>query len=499
MKLRHQLAFSAFAVFALIFSGSGLTLIEISARLRQQDQIDALIAQNRAIDGMLSSAAALMAFTPSSSSPQRQLQNQLEKILADSALETGVRILDEEGRIMADSGFPEIDDNQMETPQNDQIWMKIKNTAAGPILISAHALPLNDTRLIIQSSADLRALRRDVQNQLGLFFFINLAACAVYWLAMIVVSRRLTQPIEQLAEGERQIAGGRWSQRVPVSGAQELKALAENFNRMAETVEQKVAELETGNQEKEIFINNLSHEMKTPLTSILGYTQLLRRTKMSPQDAEQALDIIESEARRMERLSSRLMQLIIAARPLSECSAAALDSFIEQAVLRLKPALREKSLRLCVECELLTVLIDEELMQAALRNVLDNAVKASQPQTLITIEAKTTETGWQIAVRDEGCGIQDPHPERMLQPFVMEDQARSRKHHGAGLGLALTQRIVQAHGGTVEIDSQPGHGTEVRFVFPPETLAADAKAEASQTKARTGKSEQDKEKTHEEQ
>ena len=103
MKLRHQLALSAFAVFALIFSGSGLTLIEISARLRQQDQIDARIAQNRAIDGMLSSAAALMAFTPSSFSPQRQLQNQLEKILADSALETGVRILDEEGRIMADS------------------------------------------------------------------------------------------------------------------------------------------------------------------------------------------------------------------------------------------------------------------------------------------------------------------------------------------------------------------------------------------------------------
>lgn len=71
MKLRHQLALSAFAVFALIFSGSGLTLIEINARLRQQDQIDALIAQNRAIDGMLSSAAALMAFTSSSFSPQR--------------------------------------------------------------------------------------------------------------------------------------------------------------------------------------------------------------------------------------------------------------------------------------------------------------------------------------------------------------------------------------------------------------------------------------------
>ena len=122
----------------------------------------------------------------------------------------------------------------------------------------------------------------DITGGFCLLYTSNLAAYAVYWLAMIVVSRRLTQPVEQLAEGERQIAGGRWSQRVPVSRAQELKALAENFNRMAETVEQKVAELETENQEKEIFINNLSHEMKTPLTSILGYTQLLRRTKMSP-------------------------------------------------------------------------------------------------------------------------------------------------------------------------------------------------------------------------
>lgn len=75
----------------------------------------------------------------------------------------------------------------------------------------------------------------------------------------------------------------------------------------------------------------------------------------------------------------------------------------------------------------------------------------------------------------------------MLQPFVMEDQARSRKHHGAGLGLALTQRIVQAHGGMVEIDSQPGHGTEVRFVFPLETLAADAESRSFANKSTDGK------------
>lgn len=133
---------------------------------------------------------------------------------------------------------------------------------------------------------------------------------------MIVISRRLARPVELLAERERQIASGNWHQRLDLSGSRELKALAVNFNRMAETVEQKVAELETGNQEKEIFIHNLSHEMKTPLMLILGYAQLLRRTAMKPEDAEKALDVIESEARRMEQLSSRLMQLIMAAQPL---------------------------------------------------------------------------------------------------------------------------------------------------------------------------------------
>ena len=233
--------------------------------------------------------------------------------------------------------------------------------------------------------------------------------------------------------------------------------------------------------------------MKTPLTSILGYAQLLRRTAMKPEDAEKALDVIESEARRMEQLSSRLMQLIMAAQPLPPLKSQSVEQLLKQAAVRLEPVLQAAQLQLIVESEPLELEMEEELMQAALRNVLDNAVKASSAGGRLWLSAFLLNTTIIIAVRDEGRGIQDPHPERMLEPFVMEDKARTRKHYGAGLGLALTQRIVTAHGGRVEVKSKPHAGTEIRFVFPlsSERPTASDKSqlekESAAGKAKTGK------------
>lgn len=466
MKLRVQLALSAFLLFALIFNGAGLTLIESSAHQRFQDQLDALIGQNRAIDGLLTTTVSLLQFYPAAGSLDEQLRDQLGKMLKENALENGVRILDDAGVLIAENQFPDIADDQLSLPDTDQIWLKRKSAGDREYLISAHRVALKSRTLIVQTSADITELGRDLDHQRWLFLMINVIASAAYLGAMFVISRRLIQPVEQLAERERLIASGQWHQRADLSGSRELKELAENFNRMAETVEQKVAELEAGNQEKEIFIHNLSHEMKTPLTSILGYTQLLRRTKMESEAREQALDVIESEARRMEQLSSRLMQLIMAAQPLPALKPQSVTQLLNQTAVRLEPSLHAAQLNLIVECEPLELEMDEELMQAALRNVLDNAIKASSPGSRLWLKAIRREGAVILSVRDEGCGIQDPQPERMLEPFVMEDKARTRKHHGAGLGLALTQRIVAAHGGRVELKSKPGIGTEILFIFP---------------------------------
>lgn len=155
--------------------------------------------------------------------------------------------------------------------------------------------------------------------------------------------------------------------------------------------------------------------------------------------------------------------------------------------------LSSRLMQLIVESEPLELEMEEELMQAALRNVLDNAVKASSAGGCLWLSAFLLNTTIIIAVRDEGCGIQDPHPERMLEPFVMEDKARTRKHYGAGLGLALTQRIVTAHGGRVEVKSKPHAGTEIRFVFPlpsEQPTASDKsqlEKESAAGKAKTGK------------
>ena len=106
MRLRYQLALSAFALFALIFNGAGLMLIEISAHQRFQDQLEAMIGQNRALDGLLTTTVSLLQFYPSVQSLDEQLKNQLEKMLKENGLETGVRILDEDGVCLAENQFP---------------------------------------------------------------------------------------------------------------------------------------------------------------------------------------------------------------------------------------------------------------------------------------------------------------------------------------------------------------------------------------------------------
>ena len=180
MRLRYQLALSAFALFALIFNGAGLMLIDISAHQRFQDQLEAMIGQNRALDGLLTTTVSLLQFYPSVQSLDEQLKNQLEKMLKENVLETGVRILDDSGVCLAENQFPEIADDQLTLPQPDQIWLKTKRFKDREYLISAHQVALNSRTLIVQTSAEITELRLDQEHQRWLFLIITFVASAVY-------------------------------------------------------------------------------------------------------------------------------------------------------------------------------------------------------------------------------------------------------------------------------------------------------------------------------
>ena len=220
------------------------------------------------------------------------------------------------------------------------------------------------------------------------------------------------------------------------------------------------------------FVANVSHELKTPITSIKGFVETLLDGALSnPDDAERFLRIVATQADRLNSIIEDLLSL-----SKIEQSERAADLVVEQvavndmlqAVLydcQSKAAQREIDVR--VDCDPdLTAQINAPLLEQAVTNLLDNALKYSEPGSEVLITAVATETEVTIAVSDHGCGIDAEHLPRLFERFYRVDKARSRKLGGTGLGLAIVKHIVQAHQGRITVDSTPGVGSVFRIHLP---------------------------------
>lgn len=234
---------------------------------------------------------------------------------------------------------------------------------------------------------------------------------------------------------------------------------------MAAAVERHAEELEESEKRKDLFMGNLTHELKTPLTAISGYTETMRRIKLSEEDEAEALDYICKECRRLERLSQKMMRLL----KLDHSKELMREEF---AVSRLFEAVKE-SCRAVADRKGVSIVIAEaeerltadfDLMCDALMNLVDNAVKASKPDSEVQIYTeRVDDSGFYMVVQDHGHGIAPEDQEHILEPFYMADKSRSRKNGGAGLGLALTALILRNHNMTLEVESEEGHGTKMKI------------------------------------
>ena len=301
------------------------------------------------------------------------------------------------------------------------------------------------------------ARSRSLQRFLLLEAAVLIGAAA----AAALFSRRLIRPLAVLNQASRRIAAGDYALRTNVGTDDEIGQLSQNFDRMAAAVQDKVAALELSVQQREDFMGAFTHELKTPMTGILGYADLLRSMQPDPAEQREAARAIYHEAHRLESLSGKLLQLLhldeeeLALEPVS------LDRAVTQAVKAARPALEQNG-HAGVEALStgLWVLGDADLLCDLVLNLLTNAAKAGPGKT-INITAEQAGKTVLLRVRDQGCGIPADQLARVIEPFYMVDKSRARKQGGSGLGLALCNRIAQAHGGTLTIDSAPGKGTAV--------------------------------------
>lgn len=317
---------------------------------------------------------------------------------------------------------------------------------------------------------DISTVYDTLNEQMRFVQIVSLVFACLIGLVLMLFVLRLMAPLHRIHNTLHQIADGDYQLRLPEQGGQEFRSLSRSINQMAEAIEANLRQVEGLAESRKQFIDNLAHEMKTPLTSILGFADILRiKRTVSDEQRQEYAGIIVEETKRLQALSGKLMELITAGNMALDREEVNAAELLADTARAMTPLLERRGLTLRQAAEEgITLWIDRPLFASLLYNLVDNASKASQEGQEIAMTCRQAEEGVRLSVSDRGMGMSKEDVEKVTEPFYMVDKSRSRKAGGAGRGLALCVEIAHRHGAELHIDSQPGEGTTVTILFPPE-------------------------------
>ena len=309
---------------------------------------------------------------------------------------------------------------------------------------------------------------RDTALLVGAGLIAGLTGAALLFTGLISSMRR---PLEDLVEASGRLASGDLDVRVKVGGLSETATLGGAFNEMAEELQRRAGERDQLERMKDEFVLTASHELRSPLTSVQGFAELLllEREKLSPGQAE-TVEVILDNTRHLVRLLNDLLDLArsdagrLTIRP--EPTGAA--SLIEEAVrtMRAQFDAREQDLRLQIEADLPEVEADPDRIRQVLVNLLTNANEYCPRGAQIEVKARRAGAEVEIEVTDNGPGIPAEQLEHIFERFTRGDAGETQRVGGTGLGLAISKSLIELHGGAIGAESTPGGGSTFRIRLP---------------------------------
>lgn len=282
---------------------------------------------------------------------------------------------------------------------------------------------------------------------------------------MLLVLFFVMRNMQKLSRATRQFARGRYDTRVKIRSTDEIGMLATDFNWMANAMNTQMEQLQNEVRRQEEFTAAFAHELKTPLTAIIGYADTIRQMELSPQETDMCADYIYHQGKRLQSLSYKLLEMTMAGNQEITWREIQVPELLQEIAKTVQPSLEEKNLTLQVQAADGLIYGDRELLSSLFINLIDNARKASEPGQIIRVTGKAVPGGCYITVEDEGRGIPPEELSRITEAFYMVDKSRSRKEGGAGLGLALCQKIVELHQGSWQFESEPGKGLKITVLF----------------------------------
>ena len=316
-------------------------------------------------------------------------------------------------------------------------------------LLIAHALDGEITLLTALDVSPVYALRRELLRGAAALGLIGLALAGAL---AIWISGVLTRPLSQLADAAAKLADGDYAAPLPTTKNDELNALIRAFSRMSAAIDERETALRTQAEERQALIDALAHEMRTPLTAILGGARLLQQSRLSGSQQSELLDTMAREASRLSTMDERLLLLTRL-----DHEAPAFAPFDSQAMAREALSVYD-GVRL--EGDDAVFVGERELTILLLRNLVVNAQRAGGKEAVrVTLHPDGFD------VTDYGCGMTKEQIARAFEPFYKADKARTRSAGGAGLGLPLCRKIARLHHGKLHMESEIGRGTRVCYRF----------------------------------
>jgi two-component system, OmpR family, sensor histidine kinase BaeS len=330
-------------------------------------------------------------------------------------------------------------------------------------------------RTVIAQQEHRAALREDISNQtrdtallVGAGLIAGLTGAALLFSGLIASMRR---PLEDLVEASQRLAGGELDARVKVGGLSETAALGRAFNEMAGELQRRAGERDQLDRMKDEFVLTASHELRSPLTSVQGFAELLmlEREKLDPKQAE-TVEIILDNSRHLVRLLNDLLDLARsdAGQLRIDPAPTEVAGLVEDAerAMRSHVATRGQTLSEELEPGLPRVAADRDRIRQVMVNLLTNANEYCPEGASIVIQARRSGDDVEIGVIDDGPGIPSEQLEHIFERFTRGDAGMTQRVGGTGLGLAISKSLVELHGGSIAAASTPGRGSAFSFRLP---------------------------------
>jgi len=311
-----------------------------------------------------------------------------------------------------------------------------------------------------------------VLDMLKRTLFVGIGAIIVICLFFAwLISRGITRPLRQLVNATRYIAGGNLDSRVSITARNELGELGDAFNTMVDELQQSLSREKALENSRRELIANVSHDLRTPLTSIRGYVEGLRDgVAEDPEKVKRYLDVIHEKTLSLERLITDLFQL-------SQLDAGQLEmkpgqmqatDLLEQIAARFQPDIEAAGINMYTEIPagLPALTVDRDRIEQAVGNIIANAIKYTPTGGTISLMAVPEPQGVRVMVADTGEGISPEDLPRVFERLYRGEKSRSRQSGGTGLGLAIAKQIIEAHGGRIWAESELGQGSRFYLILP---------------------------------